>query len=90
MQHLYMSLSDPQKTGWGVADEMLRSGLMRLMVSSGLTLFVFVISLQPLTTARVNSPYGEHSGAYEDMNLDSPPVRKFLQYMSFRWVFVWI
>ena len=74
MQHLYMSLNDPQKTGWGVADEMLRFGLMRPMVRSELMIFVFFISLQPLTTARVNSPYREHSDAYEDMNLDSPPV----------------
>ena len=69
-----MSLNDPQKTGWGVADEMLRFGLMRPMVRSELMIFVFFISLKPLTTARVNSPYGEHSDAYEDMNLDSPPV----------------
>lgn len=54
-----------------------RSGLM----------VVFVISLQALTTASVNSPSREYSDSSDDMSLDSPPVREFLQYMFFRWVF---
>lgn len=64
---------------------------MRPMARSELMIIVFVISLQPLTTASVNSPNGEYSDTSDDMSLDSPPVREFLQYMLFfRWVFVWI
>lgn len=50
-----------------------RSGLM----------VVFVISLQALTTASVNSPSREYFDSSDDMSLDSPPVREFLQYMFF-------